>query len=193
MPTFNPTSGLHDTPTDPELAQRKLLLPHLGLGEDRPIPELDALARRLAEATSELVGHQEIGTMVNIIQDDQYFVGLYLPPATSGASQASTPPTTNLRTMPLSEGWCVHTLQRRSSLPLDNVLDMPRWSGNTAISKLRVKSYLGTPLIHRPTGISLGTICAVSTVENKWGRAGVDLIKGFGEETLDVINQQLQR
>ncbi|MEU6573521.1 GAF domain-containing protein [Streptomyces sp. NPDC046805] len=188
MPTFNPTSGLHDTPADPELAQRKALLPHLGLAEDRPVQQLDDLARRLAGATSELVGHQELGTMVNIIKDDQYFVGLYLPTATTGASHASTPPTTSLRTMPHSEGWCVHTLQRRSSLPLDNVLDMPRWSGNTAISKLRVKSYLGTPLIHRPTGISLGTVCAISTVENTWGRAGVDLIKDFGEQALDLID-----
>ncbi|MGW2695664.1 GAF domain-containing protein [Streptomyces sp. NPDC001296] len=188
MPTFNPTSGLHDTPADPDLEQRKALLPHLGLAEDRPIPVLDDLARKLAEAVSELVGHQELGAMVNIIQDDQYFAGLYLPTATGGASQASPPPTTSLRRMPLSEGWCVHTLQRRKPLPLDNVLDMPRWSGNTAISRLRVKSYLGTPLIHRATGISLGTMCAISTVENNWGRAGVNLMKDFGEQGLDAVD-----
>ncbi|MBV1949117.1 MULTISPECIES: GAF domain-containing protein [unclassified Streptomyces] len=198
MPTFNPASGLHDTPEDPDLARRKELLPHLGLA-DGPVPQFDALARSLATAASELVGHQHLGTMVNIIQDDQHFVGLCLPAPTGGASQADTPATTSMRRMPLSEGWCVHTLHRRRALPLDDVHAMPRWSGNGAISRLRVQSYLGVPLIHRSTGVALGTICAISTVQNTWGRAGVELIKKFGEQGLDLIDhiaaehQQTQR
>ncbi|MGV9789049.1 GAF domain-containing protein [Streptomyces sp. NPDC003435] len=188
MPSFDPASGLHDAPTDPDLARRKELLPHLGLAAEHPVPQFDALARRLAEAASELVGHQDLGTMVNIIQEDQFFVGLYLPAPAGGASQAATPAATSMRRMPLSEGWCVHTLQRRRALPLDDVYSMPRWSGNSAISRLRVKSYLGTPLIHRPTGIALGTICAISTVQNSWGHAGVKLIKDFGEQGLDLID-----
>ncbi|MEU6813987.1 GAF domain-containing protein [Streptomyces sp. NPDC046860] len=197
MPTFNPASGLHDGPEDPDLARRKKLLPHLGLAEDRPVPQFDDLARRLAAAASKLVGHQHLGTMVNIIQDDQYFAGLYLP--AGGASQADTPATTSMRRMPLSEGWCVHTLHRRRALPLNDVHAMPRWSGNTAISRLRVQSYLGVPLIHPSTGVALGTVCAISTVQNNWGHAGVDLIKDFGKQALDLIDhiatehQQTQR
>ncbi|MFB7776254.1 GAF domain-containing protein [Streptomyces bauhiniae] len=199
MPTFNPSSGLYDGPEDPDLARRKELLPHLGLAEDRPVPLFDDLARRLAAAASELVGHQHLGTMVNIIKDDQYFVGLYLPAPVGGASQADTPATTSMRRMSRSEGWCVHTLHRRRALPLDDVHAMPRWSGNTAISRLRVQSYLGVPLIDRSTGVALGTVCAISTVQNNWGRAGVELIKDFGEQGLDLIDhiaaehQQTQR
>ncbi|MEE4495089.1 MULTISPECIES: GAF domain-containing protein [unclassified Streptomyces] len=194
MPTFNAESGRHDPLVDHELDARLELLHRLGLDLKRPIPGLDALADSLAEDSGRLTGHPDGAdgyfSMVNIITRDQHFVGLHVPSPTRGQSQTSAPPASaDSRSMPLNEGWCVYTLDRRKALPLPNVLDYPRWAGNPAINKLGVESYLGAPLVHKGTGITLGTVCVVGREETQWGLKGVELVKSYAERAGDFIDE----
>ncbi|MEV0220752.1 GAF domain-containing protein [Streptomyces sp. NPDC050704] len=194
MTTFDDETGLHDRiPTDHELVRRMELLPQLGLSEDRSIPHFDALAETLSKEAAELVG-QPAGffAMVNIMKEDyQWFAGIYVPSGHGGESQATASGTASAdRFMPRTAGWCVHTLDRRKALPLHDVFDYPRWlPGNEAVTMLGARTYLGTPLIHEPTGTTLGTCCLVGQEATQWGRQGVSLIKHFATQALAHIDE----
>jgi GAF domain-containing protein len=186
MPTLQAETG-HD------VAARIRLLHALGLAEDRPITELDDLARQLAHDTADRTGRPDgYYGFVNIIKNDhQFFAGLYIPadPDIGGAPSstgAAIPPAA--RVMPLSEGWCVHVLDRRLALPLRHVKDMPRWSGNPAVSKLGAQTYLGTPLIDSRTGIAFGTVAVVGKARNDWTLQDVQFIKAYADRALEVMS-----
>ncbi|MGW0827098.1 GAF domain-containing protein [Streptomyces sp. NPDC002845] len=193
MPTFDAVTGRHDrVPEDRELAQRIPLLQRKGLIEDRPVPRFDALAQTAGMEAADLVGNPHgFFAMVNLMKDGyQYFAGLWVPEGTSGgASQAAAAATPQVdRVMDRTSGWCVHTVDRRLALPLNNVFDYPRWL-NKAIHQLGASSYLGTPLIHQPTDIALGTLCLVGQETTDWGRQGVALIKHVAAQAVDYIDE----
>lgn len=188
MPTFNTETSRHDLPADHELSRRLQLLKELGLDQQHPIPELDALADQVADAVGERTGQLSFRGIVNLVAHDQFFVGLSRP-RSGGQSTSQTPASVADRVMPRTEGWCVYTLDRRKAFPLNNVLDYPRSAGNGAMHRLGVKTYLGAPMIHAATGISLGTVCAVGTETTQWQRDDVTLIKQFAQEAIDLIEQ----
>jgi hypothetical protein len=192
MSTFNRETGRHEVPEDRNPAARMELLRHLGLDKDRPIPELDVLARALAQDASSLVGRPDgFFSFVNIMQAGgyQYFAGMYVPadPGVGGPVAAAAEIQPADRYMPRSEGWCVHTVDRRLALPLENIYDMPRWSGNGAVAKLGANTYIGAPLIDQQTEIAFGTVAVVGRRPAAWGREGVALIKDYAAKALDLI------
>ncbi|MEU0722814.1 GAF domain-containing protein [Streptomyces sp. NPDC006140] len=194
MPTFDNDSGRHDlVPADRELHTRMGLLPVLNLVDDQPVAQLDALASALAAEAADLVRNPAgFHSMVNIMKNGyQYFAGMYVPVGRGGGeSQAAAteiPPVQ--RFMPRNEGWCVHTLDRRKVLPLEDIYDYPRWSGNGAVAKLGARTYLGGPLIHQSTDTGIGTICLVGDRVTAWGRSGVSLLKHYQQQTLTLIDE----
>ncbi|MFI0813942.1 GAF domain-containing protein [Streptomyces echinatus] len=188
MATFNTETSRHGLPEDHELPHRLQLLRELGLDQQRPIPELDAFSDQVADAFSERTGQRSFRGIVNIVAREQFFVGLSRP-QTGGHSTSQAPASASDRIMPRTEGWCVYTLARRTAFPLNNVLDYPRSAGNGAMHRLGVRTYLGAPLIHAETGISLGTVCGVGTETTQWKRDDVALIKQFAQEAIDLIEQ----
>jgi hypothetical protein len=82
----------------------------------------------------------------------------------------------------------VHVLDRRLALPLRHVKDMPRWSGNPAVSKLGAQTYLGTPLIDSRTGIAFGTVAVVGKARNDWTLQDVQFIKAYADRALEVMS-----
>jgi GAF domain-containing protein len=188
MTTFNRETSRHGLPEDHELPRRLQLLQELGLDQQRPIPELDELADRVADAFIERTGQPSFRGIVNIVGRENFFVGLSRPRGGHSTSQAPVPVAD--RIMPRSEGWCVYTLARRTAFPLNNVLDYPRSAGNGAMHRLRVKTYLGAPIIHAATGISLGTVCGVGTLTTQWTLADVELMKEFAQEGGGLMEQR---
>ncbi|MFE0136191.1 GAF domain-containing protein [Streptomyces sp. NPDC059037] len=187
MPTYNSQTGHHDLPVDTELPARLALLEELGLNDRRPMAEMDALADRFAIATSDLKGGQVFTGIINIITHDQFFAGLSTPRAAGGHSTGEASAAHTERTMSRSEGWCVYTLDRRLAFTLDDVRDWPRSVGNGAMHKLGVKTYLGAPMIHPSTGISLGTACVIGRQVTKWDTKAVDLSKLIAAEAVGQL------
>jgi hypothetical protein len=190
MSDINVESG-GEAPADRDRAARMELLKTLGLYEDVPVPELDALATSLAREVSSATGIPDgFAAFVNIIKDGyQYFAGIYLPRDKGAAIGATTAPDVpaESRVMPRSEGWCVHTVERRRPLPLRNIFDKPRWSANGAVYKLGAATYLGAPLIHSDTDIVIGTVAVVGQKEFHWESVHVELLKNYAARGLAAI------
>ncbi|MEV7198048.1 GAF domain-containing protein [Streptomyces sp. NPDC093510] len=193
MPTYNNATGRHRPPVDTDLEARLALLKDLGVDARRPIAELDALAARFADSASAHSGGQPLIGIVNIITHDQYFAGLSTPRTAGGHSSGQTTAASTERTMSRNEGWCVFTVDRRKAFPLDNVLDYPRSAGNPAIYKLRVRTYLGAPMIHPATGIILGTACVIGRQVTAWDSEAVDLSKHYAEEAVELLTSDAVR
>lgn len=193
MPTFDVATGLHDRiPEDRELAERMALLQRKGLIADSPVARFDVLAKEAGQEAAELVKNPHgFFAMVNLMKDGyQYFAGMWVPSGTHvGESQAVVADIPQAdRFMDRTSGWCVHTVDRRKALPLNNVFDYPRWLGK-AVHQLGARSYLGTPLIHQPTDVALGTFCLVGQQTTDWGRQGVTLVKHFAAQALEYIDE----
>jgi hypothetical protein len=185
MPTLHDQTG-HDA------SARTRLLHALGLAEDQPLAELDALARQLAHDTAARTGRPDgFYGFVNIVKDrHQFFAGLYIP---ADPDIGETPPASNApvpaaaRIMPLNEGWCMRVLDRRLALPLGHVGDMPRWS-NPAIAKLGAQTYLGAPLLDTGTGTVFGTVAVVGKTRTDWTLTDVRFIKDYADHALQIIS-----
>lgn len=183
---------LMTAPRDPSIPQRLARLAQLaqlGVG-DRPDPEFDQFAARLANAANAPYA------MVNFVGDEeQYFAGLYGPSsakadALEAASSASR--ATPGRTMSREHGYCPHVVVRRKALVLDDVCSYPRFAVNPVVNSIGVRAYMGAPLIDR-TGTAIGTICVVNTTESSWGRQGLELIKSMAEEVTALIHRREQQ
>ncbi|MGW2823895.1 GAF domain-containing protein [Streptomyces sp. NPDC001443] len=167
-----PAGRLLLTPEDREAPARALRLRRLGLGE-RPEPELDAFADRLAHLTGAPYA------MVNFIDEDrQYFAGLHLPgvppPAPPGRPEVG-------RWLPRDHGYCPHVVVRRKALVLEDVRDYPRFAGNPIVYDYGIHSYLGAPLV-ASGGMVLGTVCVADAAPRPWGRTGLETIKSTAAE-----------
>lgn len=176
-------------PHDPNIPQRLARLAQLaqsGVG-DRPDPEFDEFAARLATAAGAPYA------MVNFVgEEEQYFAGLYGPSSTKAdaieaASSASR--ATPGRTMSREHGYCPHVVVRRKALVLDDVCAYPRFAVNPVVNSIGVRAYMGAPLIDH-TGTAIGTICVVNTEESSWGRGGLEMIKSMAAEVMALINHK---
>lgn len=176
------------SPADPDLSHRMARLRALGLAAQRPDPEFDEFAAKLARVTGAPYA------MVNFLGErGQYFAGLYTPTSsqTSSALQAAE---ASLhaepgREMPLDHGFCPHVVARRKALVLDDVCDYPRFAGNIIVDKLGIRSYVGAPLID-DTDTPLGTICVIDAQPRPWGRPGLSTIKTLAADLMERINQR---
>lgn len=176
-----------DTNADPDLRERQRRLRELGIGE-QPDREFDAVAAELAA---------DAGTpyaMVNFIGPTrQYFAGLY--PASGEVTEAvsSVLDAEKVgRTMPLDQGYCPHVVERRTALPLDDVMSYPRFAGNPVVDALDVRSYLGAPLID-DDGLVLGTVCVVAKEPQSWNRDDVARVKATAAKLVDMIKNRRAR
>lgn len=172
------------TPVDDEAARRAQRLRELGLGE-RPEPEFDEFARKLAESAGAPLA------MVNFIGEDrQYFAGLHAPslasPDETGAVAADDP----ARTMRKDQGWCPHVVTRKLPLVLDDVCDYPRFAGNPVVDEIGIRSYIGAPLVDDETNTVIGTVCVVDLEARPWGRPGLDFIKQKAAELMQIIKER---
>jgi GAF domain-containing protein len=195
-PTYDPPSGHRLTPEDHEASRRVVRLRELGLG-DRPDPEFDDFARKLAASARALTGAFDSPfAMVNFIsQERQYFAGLYVaaPAHTDSAVASGSAVGVQVgREMGLDHGFCPHVVVRRRPLVLEDVCDYPRFAGNPVVDQVGIRSYLGAPLIDR-TGMTLGTICVVDREPRPWGHAGLDLIKARAAEMIKLIHDRERR
>ncbi|MFJ2629213.1 GAF domain-containing protein [Streptomyces sp. NPDC087532] len=166
-------------PPDQDLDRRTALLAHLGLGE--PDEEFDAFATKLAEDAGEPYA------MVNLVTDQQYFVGLHSP------AGGDLPPAD--RTMPLDAGYCPDVVARRRALPLPDVCASPRFAANRVYDALGVRTYTGAPLFHAPTGLVIGTLCVVGPEARPLDTAQerLDLIKDRCNQFMNLVARREAR
>ncbi|MBV9022292.1 MAG: GAF domain-containing protein [Streptomycetaceae bacterium] len=173
---FDTDSGLHIPSFDDDLDQRVQLLSDLGLGA--PDEEFDAFAADLARAAGLPYA------MVNLITDQQVFVGLHSP------TEGDLPPVD--RTMPRNHGYCPEVFDREKALVLPDVCAYPRFAGNPVVDQIGIRTYAGAPLIHEPTGTVLGTVCVVGPTERplSTGQASLALIKERRDALMKLIYQR---
>jgi GAF domain-containing protein len=191
--TYQVPPGQLLTPADREAPRRVVRLRELGLGE-RPEPEFDEFAWKLAESARALTGAiDKPFAMVNFIDEErQYFAGLYVASRTHADSAVAAGPAAGVevgREMGLDHGFCPHVVVRRKPLVLEDVCDYPRFAGNPVVDQVGIRSYLGAPLIDR-TGMTLGTICVVDREPRAWSHAGLDLIKARAAEMVQLIHDR---
>ncbi|MFI8100499.1 GAF domain-containing protein [Streptomyces sp. NPDC086023] len=174
MTYYESTGHLLLTPVDREAPARVARLRELGLGE-RADPGLDAFARQVAETTGTPYA------AVNFIDEErQFFAGLHhRADAPAGAYTG--------RVLARDHGYCPHVVVRRRALVLEDVRDFARFAPNAVVEEDGVRSYLGAPLTDRQ-GFVLGTVCAVDLVPRRWGREGLETIKGLAAELVKVLH-----
>ncbi|MER5519621.1 GAF domain-containing protein [Streptomyces sp. NPDC002763] len=178
-----PAGRLLLTPEDKEVPVRTRRLGQLGLGE-RPDPELDAYAHRLAEVAGTPYA------MVNFIGESrQFFAGLHLPAVPPPVVKPDGTTPVLGRELARDHGFCPHVVVRRKALVLEDVGDYPRFAGNPVVDEFGVRSYLGAPLIDS-TGTALGTVCVVDVEPRPWGRAGLETIKSSAAELVARIERR---
>jgi GAF domain-containing protein len=178
-----PAGRLLLTPEDKEVPVRTRRLGQLGLGE-RPDPELDAYADRLAEVAGTPYA------MVNFIGESrQFFAGLHLPAVPPPVVKPDGTTPVLGRELARDHGFCPHVVVRRKALVLEDVGDYPRFAGNAVVDEFGVRSYLGAPLIDS-TGTALGTVCVVDVEPRPWGRAGLETIKSSAAELVARIERR---
>ncbi|MBO1329911.1 GAF domain-containing protein [Streptomyces sp. VRA16 Mangrove soil] len=178
---FDIASGLHLPGQDHELARREERLADLGLDPHQGDAQFDEAARRLAEAAGTPYA------MVNLITDQQYFVGLHTPDAPSDPTAEAAAPVG--RIMSREHGYCPAVLERRKPLVLHDVYSAPRFSSNPVVDELGIRVYYGAPLIDHRSGTVLGTVCAVGpeprTLDTS--RDALEMIKQFRDQVLAQI------
>lgn len=184
----DPIGGRYLAPAaDPDLPARTGRLRDLDIG-DRPDREFDDLAAEIATTTGMRYA------MVNFIgAEQQYFAGLYpaagdVPDAVSSVLNAEAID----RTMPLTEGFCPHVVDRRLALPLEDVCAYPRFAGNAVVDKLNIRSYLGAPVID-DDGVVLGTVCVVDKEAHPWTKEDVAYIKDAAARVAEIINRRARQ
>ncbi|MFF4709687.1 GAF domain-containing protein [Streptomyces sp. NPDC001288] len=158
----------------PELAQRYELLHRLGVPTTAN-EDFDDLARDMATQAGFLYG------FVNLFLEEQTFVGLHQPPVDSGFVIVG-------RTMSRDHGWCPEVMTRRKALPLHDVHASPRFSSNTVVDAVGIRSYFGAPLIHE-SGTVLGTVCVIDPDKRTLSEARRlrDIVITAGAQVMDHI------
>jgi GAF domain-containing protein len=178
-----PAGRLLLTPEDKEAPARARRLGELGLGE-RPDPDLDVCAGRLAELTGAPYA------MVNFIDEHrQFFAGLHRSEAAPPVVRADGTTAVLGRELARDHGFCPHVVVRRKALVLEDVRDYPRFAGNPVVDEFGIHSYLGAPLIDS-TGMTLGTLCVADTQPRPWGRSGLETIKSAAAELVARLERR---
>lgn len=179
--------NLLTAPLDLEVERRLERFRVLELG-NKPDPEFDAVAARLAE----IVGAPY--AMVNFIgKHEQYLAGLYTASVSNvGALDAVQRAARRIpgRVIGREYGYCPHVVVRRKALILGDVCDYPRFAGNPVVDEIGTRAYMGVPLIEEATNIALGTICVVATEPRPWGRPELQIMKSMAHETMRLIQRR---
>ncbi|MFI6019044.1 GAF domain-containing protein [Streptomyces sp. NPDC051287] len=157
-----------------ELTQRYELLARLGVPTTAS-EDFDELARDMADKAGFLYG------FVNLFLREQTFVGLHQPAADSGYVVVG-------RTMGRDHGWCPEVMARKKALPLHDVHASPRFSSNTVVDAVGIRSYFGAPLIH-DSGTVLGTVCVIDPEKRPLSEARRlrDIVITAGAQVMDHI------
>ncbi|MET8981667.1 GAF domain-containing protein [Streptomyces sp. NPDC004539] len=160
------------------LRERTALVEQLGLPLDGH-PLFDDFAALLARRTGMAYG------FVNIVLEEQTFIGLHQPSPGSGYPVVG-------RTMSTDHGWCPYVIDRQKALPLPNVHARPRYSANFVAETVGISSYFGAPLIHTASGITLGTVCTIDPEERPLSDAARlrDIVVAVGAEVLEAITSR---
>ncbi|MEB8342416.1 GAF domain-containing protein [Streptomyces endophyticus] len=182
---YDALTGFHNPAADPELAARAERLKQLGLGE--PDAHFDRLATELANAADTPYA------MVNLITDQQFFVGLHTPEGTRHTMVPQDHTASEVgRVMSRDHGYCPEVLSRRKPLVLPDVYAAPRFAGNPVVDELGIRVYLGAPLIDPQTDLVLGTVCAVGTEPRSLdsGHNSLQLIKQVRDDAMRLIYER---
>lgn len=181
---YDADAGLH-VPTWHDGAEQRLkLLAELGL-DGAPDAEFDQFAAQISGTfTAELGEHgQDLYAMVNLFTGtEQTFVGLHNPPGLRAVD----------RTMRPDHGFCPEMLDRTKALILADVCANPHFASNPVVDKLGVRTYAGAPLIHRPTGTVLGTVCVIGTepLPKDTRQTSLALIKRHRDALMDMLDRR---
>jgi GAF domain-containing protein len=180
--TFDPSNRMAVPEEDPEKARlRDERLHAMGISDNQPHPELDAIADRLREITGASYA------MVNFVVDGhQYFAGLSTPTGPQPLAGGIAPG----REMEMDQGWCPHVVSRGTALPLADVCAYPRFAGNRVVDELGVRTYLGAPVKDPVSGVTLGTVCVIDTEPIQWTKQDVENIKGVAEQVTSVLQRR---
>jgi len=104
--------------------------------------------------------------------------------------------------MPMLGIYCAAAAEKRQRLQIEDARKDPLWV-DSPTAKAGIFAYLGFPIFW-PNGEVFGTICAVDTKENKWGKRSENLLQTFKDaieahlvlvitmENLNKRNQELQ-
>ena len=105
--------------------------------------------------------------------------------------------------MPMAGLYCEAAAKRRQKVQVIDARKDPEWA-DSPTAKAGIYAYLGYPLFW-PSGEVFGTLCAVDTKENKWGKRHENVLLTFKDavedqlalvstlEHLDKKNQELER
>lgn len=80
-------------------------------------------------------------------------------------------------TMPMLGVYCAEAAERRQKLQIVDARTDPLWA-DSPTARAGIFAYLGYPILW-PSGDVFGTICAVDTKENKWGKEAENLLLAF--------------
>ncbi|GAQ54839.1 GAF domain-containing protein [Streptomyces acidiscabies] len=160
-----------------DIAARMEVAHRLGLSTD-PDPVLDEIAADLAARMDMQYA------FVNLITDQQHFIGLRQPPDGHGYVPVG-------RTMSLDRGWCRHTITRDKALPLPDIY-ASRFHLDFVAEALGVRTYFGMSIKDPVTGTPFATVCAIDrevrTVADSYRLR--DITVDAAEEARDVIVQR---
>ncbi|MBN1782826.1 GAF domain-containing protein [bacterium] len=85
--------------------------------------------------------------------------------------------------MPMAGVYCEAAAKRKKKVQVSDARKEPAWSDSPTV-KAGIVAYLGYPLLW-PDGQIFGTLCAVDTRENKWGKKYDSLFHAF-KDTLEA-------
>ncbi|MEU4827741.1 GAF domain-containing protein [Actinomadura sp. NPDC023710] len=169
---------------DAAIRRRTGLLTGLGLDSLEQEEEFDAFATDVSQGFAAALGRvaQGLYAMVNLIGQEQVFVGLHNPPGKRPVG----------RTMSRDHGYCPAVIDRGLPLVLSDVLAAPRFASNHVVDAIGIRTYAGTPLIHQDTGIAFGTLCVIGDhqLPEETEDAALALIKAGGARLMQLIEQR---
>jgi GAF domain-containing protein len=141
-----------------------------GLMDTEPRPEIEALARKAAEALD-----APIGLMTLIDADRQYFAGRFDADAEPGSS----------RETPLDVSYCKYVVARKAPLEITDAQRDPLVRDNPGTVASGVRSYLGVPL-KGEDGSVLGSFCVVDRKTREWTSEDLHDLEGFADQAMEL-------
>jgi GAF domain-containing protein len=145
-----------------------------GLLDSEPRPEMEALARRAAEAL-----HAPIGLMTLVDADRQYFAGRFDADADADASSS--------RETPLDVSYCKYVVSRKAPLEITDAQRDPLVRDNPATVVDGVRSYLGVPL-RAADGSVLGSFCVVDRKTRDWTAEDLRNLEDLADTAMELAN-----
>gem|GEM_PF-926224 len=92
------------------------------------------------------------------------------------------------REVPISAGFCKHTLVTRMPLVLEDADADPQFSGYPVVAEMGIRGYIGVPLI-TSDGQALGTFCAMDLKSRKWNAEQVRAVETLAAAAVSEIER----